>query len=68
MFWGDVHSKQQLFAPLYRFMFAVTVLDTERVCLQMQPTEARELLLSLIASFLPYYSESITVGSCPSYW
>jgi len=55
LFWGDLHGSCGQFVPLYSFFHAAVIGDPRRRCLQQQPDAARAALLSLVASFLPYY-------------
>eukprot|EP00873_Tetraselmis_striata_P002314 jgi/Tetstr1/422578/TSEL_013386.t1 len=56
LFWGDLHANCYHFAPMYKFLLAVIAMDADNKCLQRQPMEAREPLVSLVATFMPYYS------------
>lgn len=68
LFWGDVNSGCRHFAPLFRFMMAVLILDPGHMSLTYEPIQGQEPLLSILASFMPYYSHpKVGVPRCSVY-
>ena len=55
LFWGDVHSTTENFQPLYSFFANDIVFGQDRQQLAKLSRQSRNALLSIVASFLPFY-------------
>ena len=56
LFWGDVQSSNNHFEALYSFLADRFVFSKEKELLDQLPTQSRAAMLSVVASFLPYYN------------
>eukprot|EP00879_Flechtneria_rotunda_P004592 GHRR01004847.1.p1 GENE.GHRR01004847.1~~GHRR01004847.1.p1 ORF type:complete len:391 (+),score=116.64 GHRR01004847.1:737-1909(+) len=55
LFLGDVQSGIKKFAALFRFLSQEVVLAPNRQHLDELPLQAREIVLSVVAAYMPYY-------------
>jgi len=56
LFWADVHSAADRFAPLYGWLARRVALAPDRARLDALPLQSRAGLLAVLAAFMPYYA------------
>ena len=56
LLWGDVQSSNDHFEALYSFLADRIVFSKDKELLDQLPAQSRAALLSVVASFLPYYN------------
>lgn len=55
LFWGDLHSENQNFQPLYSFLATDIVFAESKARLNWLPHQSRAGILTIVATFLPFY-------------
>ena len=63
LFWGDLHSGERNFQPLYHFLATDIVFVENRKRLDVLPRPSRAGILVAVATFLPYY-DNVMVSFC----
>ena len=63
LFWGDLHSGERNFQPLFHFLATDIVFVENRRRLDVLPRASRAGILVAVATFLPYY-DNVMVRLC----
>ncbi|GMH38571.1 hypothetical protein BSKO_06455 [Bryopsis sp. KO-2023] len=66
LFWIDVHADTARFRPLYDFISTDVVLHQDASRLDSLPGPARAALVTLVACFMPYYTNAKDILDCIS--
>ena len=64
LFWGDLHSESRHFQPLFSFLATDVVFVENRRRLDVLPRQSRAGILSIVATFLPFY-DNVMVSHAP---